>query len=126
MNTSSLQRFIQIHTAYADAIESHMRRLWNRELSSDEVNTIRSYTLCGSFMSLEAIDQGLSLVGSAERATVDFLFMRAEVNKCAGEVVLEVSRRLALGGHSPQASEFPNLLAWEAALIGGRSGLQSG
>jgi hypothetical protein len=117
MHKTELQRFIQSHRAYASAIQGHLARLWRRPLSAEEINVIESYTLCGSLMSLESIERGLSLTQSDENASQEFTFMESEVAKHAEGVVREVLRRLGLGPGAPKPEAFPNLLAWEESLL---------
>ena len=117
MDNASLQRLVETHRVYSRAIQDHLRRLWARELSPSEVCAVQSYTVCGSFMSLESIDRGLSLAMSSERADEDFAFMQSEANKHSNSVIREVQRRLALGPEAPEPAAFSSLLQWEEALL---------
>lgn len=117
MNKATHQRFVQIHRAYASAIQQHLGELWHRPLSREEVNIVQSYALCGSFMSLESIERSLSAAASAERANEEFAFMQSEVAKHTETVIREVQRRVGLGPQAPQPGAFSNLLAWEEALL---------
>lgn len=118
MGKVELQRIVQSHRAYASALQKHLERLWSRPLSQAEVNIVQSYTLCGSFMSLESIERGLSLAESEDKASQEFAFMEAQVEKHGESVVREVRRRLGLGSGAPKRESFSNLLAWEEALLG--------
>lgn len=117
MNGDQLQKFVLAHHGFASALQGHLERLWQRKLTTSEIHTVRSYTLCGSFMSLESIDRGLSLAGTAEEATADFSFMASEVSKHSEDVVENVRRSLGLGAEAPDHLAFPDLLSWEEAVF---------
>lgn len=117
MRTPELNRLVSAHRAYASAIEQHMAAAWARELTPEEVNTVRSYTLCGSFMSLESIERGLSGMVSAQTASSELAFMKSEVDRRWTAVTQQIQRCYALHKESLQPSQYPNLLAWEEAVL---------
>lgn len=117
MRKPELHRFVQSHRAFAGAIQGYLAKLWRRPLSAAEVNIIASYTLCGSFLSLESIERRLSLAQSDDKASEEFAFMESEVAKHTESVVRGVRRRLGLGPDAPMPAAFPNLLLWEESLL---------
>lgn len=117
MNIKTLQRFVRDHNGYATALQAHFARLWSRELEESEIKIIRTYTLCGSFMSLESIERGLSLATSVEKANSEFSFMKSEVSKYSANLVQEIKRKLNLSASSPDPALYPDLLSWEESLL---------
>lgn len=117
MNRADLQRLVDTHRSYSAMLQDHLARLWQRSLTEQESNTVQSATLCCSFMSLESIERTLSLATSSENATEEFQFLRSEVLASTDFVFQAVEHRLSgqrgLAGHTA----FPNLLAWEEALL---------
>ena len=113
----NLQRLIDAHHDFASSIEGHMSRLWARDLTEGEINTIRSYVVCDSFMSLEALDNRLAYAGSSQIALSDFIFMKSQGEKRSSEVVELVRQRFAPDAHVSGPNSYPNLLAWEEAIL---------
>ena len=104
MNLEALRRFVLARQGFATVLQGHLVRLWGRDLTDEESRTVRNYTMCGSFMSLESIERGLSLTSDPERAESEFSFMKAEVSKYSGNVVQEVKKRLGLSTGAPDPS----------------------
>lgn len=98
-------------------LQDHFARLWQRNLTEQESNTVQSATLCCSFMSLESSERTLSLATSSEKATEEFQFLQSEVLVNADLVVQAVERRLSGKRGLTSHTAFPNLLAWEEALL---------
>lgn len=117
MNRADLQRLVETHRSYSAMLQDHLARLWQRSLTEQESNTVQSATLCCSFMSLESSERTLSLASSSEKATEEFRFLQAEVLANAELVVQAVEHRLSERRGLTSHTAFPNLLAWEEALL---------
>lgn len=117
MKKSDLQRKAEIHRAYSNVLQAHLVRLWGRNLSEEERNTVQSATLCCSYMGLESSERRLSHAMSSEQATEEFGFLKSEVHRRSEAVAAEITRRLRGGRAATQRAAFPNLLAWEEALL---------
>jgi len=116
MSESELGRKFKVHQVYAEALQAHLTRLWGRDLTDVERNVVQSSTLCCSFMSLEASDRSLHFAKSKEDAMTEYEYLQTEVAKYSDEVVKEIQSRWGNRGDFPVRADYPNLLAWEAAV----------
>jgi hypothetical protein len=113
-----LLRRAEIHRVFAEELQSHFRRLWGRELAQEEVATLRSVTLCDSLMGLEMWERRLIATTTQEEATLRYSEMLAMVAKHGPGVIAQVKGELATSASSlPDSGAFPDLLAWEEALV---------
>jgi hypothetical protein len=117
MEKAGLLRKVALLRAYLNVLQEHLVRLWGRSLSEEESNIVQSTTLCCSYMSLEASDRGLSSASSSEQATEEFEFMKSHVGRNSDAVAAEIQQALSGLHAAKQRSAFPNLLAWEEALL---------
>jgi hypothetical protein len=117
MKRADLQRLVDTHRSYSAMLQDHLARLWQRSLTEQESNTVQNATLCCSFMSLESSERTLSLATSSEKATEEFLFLQSEVLANTDFVVQAVEHRPLGQQGLASHTAFPNLLAWEEALL---------
>ncbi|MBI3777002.1 MAG: hypothetical protein HY273_15895 [Gammaproteobacteria bacterium] len=117
MNKTQIQRFATIHRAIATSLQEQLARHWLRELTAEEASIVESYTLCGSFMRLEAIENSLMRTTSGDLADQEFSFMRSEVVQNASEVTRMVRARLPPDLSTPDPAMFSSLLTWEEAIV---------
>lgn len=117
MSKSELDRKFKIHQAYAEALQAHLTRLWDRDLTDVERNVVHSSTLCCSFMSLETSDRTLHFAKSKHDAMTEYEYLQTEVATYSDEVVREIQSRWGNRRNFPVRADYPNLLAWEAAVL---------
>lgn len=113
----ALKAIYESHAHIASELLNQFRRLWKRELSIGETNVICGYVLCRTHSHLNALaarlcEQELLVVADTEIS---------RMSDALSEGREEVIRLIALAYQHWQIAldpvDFPNLLAWEAALV---------
>jgi hypothetical protein len=117
VDNADLKRMVQMHDAFSRAFHTHLSRLWGREPSRRETDTLQSFTLCTSLMALESVERGLAQATVVETADEYFAVMESQVQKHSDGAIGQVRRRLSLDESAPDPAKFANLLVWEQALV---------
>lgn len=118
MDRKRRENLLLIHESFADSIIKQLIRVWQRPLTSDEINAVKDGMLCQSLMSIESIERGLLSTDDVEKTISEFEFIRLQAEKYRDKVIIEVRKGLrGIASNLPEPAAFPNLIEWERALL---------
>lgn len=109
----------EFRKASAEFLLEGFAQAWRREVTAAERAIVRSSVCCLSGMRLEIVQHALSVFPTPETADKEYRFLVTEVESCLAEVI-ESYKKDSRGRANPAA--FPDLLSWEAALLGKDAG----
>ena len=79
-------RRIKFHEAFANSFVSSCKKTLIRELTSDEIDVLKSSTLCCSGMMLESIDRYFQIAKVEQDIEEQLRFLTAQVKEYEAEV----------------------------------------
>lgn len=116
-SANSLRDIYRAHCSNSAALSQEFRRLWSRELTESELNLISSFVLCCTHHHAAMVAASFAVASASNQADAEFGNFASLVGDSAGDLISEVERSYRPWGIELDVSKFPNLLAWEAALV---------